>query len=358
MILPRYLYISTCSNYLWLKLTQNCGCLPKHITFDLASFTIIWLLAQNVYRPFNCLGKPFGVSENRLRSSAHNKCTNTVLEIHTPTLQSKYCFKSDMHFRKRKPLATPPWLTPISLWIIGLGLELRFTRKSVFVYTFLRVSTTRPFNIWIYGVVCVQLAHLSIGDWKDISIAHVIIIIKSEVSAFPIVIIFFRCCVPEMFVTSCSVTYYIYIPGKPGICFHYYYAVYDECKYSDTFWHADRTRLFVQYTISLSSLCKLLWRHWTYRMPVRYILSKSVWVRLSIFSPLSIMQYVGLYVFSLPISLVLIERICILCLIVNIKSEVWTITHCLRLGHETMVPAACLSIFLLECLQTRHVNLE
>ena len=37
-------------------------------------------------------------------------------------------------------------------------------------------------------------------------------------------------------------------------------------------------------TISLSSLCKLIWRHWTYKMPVRYILS-SVWVRLSIFSP-------------------------------------------------------------------------
>ena len=31
-----------------------------------------------------------------------------------------------------------------------------------------------------------------LGDWKDISIAHVIIIIKSEVSTFPIVIIFFR----------------------------------------------------------------------------------------------------------------------------------------------------------------------
>ena len=40
-------------------------------------------------------------------------------------------------------------------------------------------------------------------------------------------------------------------------------------------------------------------RHWTYKMPVRYILS-SVWVRLSPFSPLSIIQYVGLYVFSLP----------------------------------------------------------
>ena len=73
---------------------------------------------------------------------------------------------------------------------------------------------------------------------------------------------------------------------------------------------ADRTRLFVQYTISLSSLCKLSWRHWTYKMPVRYI---CVWVRLSIFSKLSIMQsiinYVGLCVFSLPIPLVVIERI-------------------------------------------------
>ena len=156
--------------------------------------------------------------------------------------------------------------------------------------------------------------YVVLGKWKDISIVHVIIIIKSEVSTFPIVIIIFLGCVPEMFVTSYSVTYCIYGPGKPGICFHYYCAVYDECNYLDTFWLADRTRLFVQYTISLSSLLKLIWRHWTYRMPVRYILS-SVWVRLSIFAPLSIIQYVGLYVFSLPIALVMIERIYILCLI-------------------------------------------
>ena len=131
---------------------------------------------------------------------------------------------------------------------------------------------------------------------------------------------------------------------KTVICFHYYWAVYDECKYSDAFWLADRTRLFVQYTISLSSLCKLIWRHWIHKMLVRYILS-SVWVRSSIFSPLSIIQYVGLYVFSLPISVVMIERIYILCLIIIIKSEVWTIAHWLRLGHETMVSAVCLSIF-------------
>ena len=86
-------------------------------------------------------------------------------------------------------------------------------------------------------------------------------------------------------------------------------------------------------------------RHWTYQMPVRYNLS-SVWVMLSIFSQLSIIQYVGLCVFSLPISFVMVERIYILCLIIIIKSQVLTITQCLGLGHETMVCAVCLSIFL------------
>ena len=43
-------------------------------------------------------------------------------------------------------------------------------------------------------------------------------------------------------------------------------------------------------------------------MLVSYILS-SVWVRLSIFSRLSIIQYVGLCVFRLPISLVMVEII-------------------------------------------------
>ena len=73
--------------------------------------------------------------------------------------------------------------------------------------------------ITIYGIVCVQLAHFSLDDWKDITIDHVVIIIKSEVSTFPIVIIFFRSCVPEKIVTTYSVTYCIYILGKPGFLF-------------------------------------------------------------------------------------------------------------------------------------------
>ena len=93
-------------------------------------------------------------------------------------------------------------------------------------------------------------------------------------------------------------------------------------------------------------IVQIIWRHWTYKMPVRYILS-SVWVRLSILSLLTIIQSVGLYVFSLSISLVMIEKIYMLCLFIIIKSDVWTITHCLGLGHETMVSGVCLSIFLL-----------
>ena len=69
-----------------------------------------------------------------------------------------------------------------------------------------------------------------------------------------------------------------------------------------------RCRLSVHNTISLSSLCTLIWRHWSYKMPVGYILS-SVWVRLSIFSQLSTIQYMGMCVFSLPISFVMIEGI-------------------------------------------------
>ena len=62
-------------------------------------------------------------------------------------------------------------------------------------------------------------------------------------------------------------------------------------------------------------------------------------------------------IFSLPISFVMIERIYILCLIIIIKSEVWIITHCLGLSHETMVCAVCLSIFFEYFLwNCAHVN--
>ena len=42
---------------------------------------------------------------------------------------------------------------------------------------------------------------------------------------------------------------------------------------------------------------------------IRHVQRISAWVRLSIFSPLSIIQYLGLYGFSLPIAVVMIEII-------------------------------------------------
>ena len=48
------------------------------------------------------------------------------------------------------------------------------------------LSVTFLIFITIYSVVCVKLAHSSLSDREDISITFLIIIIKSEVSIFPI----------------------------------------------------------------------------------------------------------------------------------------------------------------------------
>ena len=67
--------------------------------------------------------------------------------------------------------------------------------------------------------------------------------------------------------------------------------------------------LFADYTISLSSLCILIWRHWTTKMLVRYMLP-CVCVRLRQFSQLSYIQYMGLCVLSLPNSPLMMVRMC------------------------------------------------
>ena len=89
-------------------------------------------------------------------------------------------------------------------------------------------------------------------------------------------------------------------------------------------------------------------------MPVRYILS-SVWVRLSIFSQLSIVHFMGLCFQFTHFPLWWLRKYTH-CLIIIIKSEVWTIIHCLGLGHETMVCGmVCVSIFLLKNPVKKHL---
>ena len=67
-------------------------------------------------------------------------------------------------------------------------------------------------------------------------------------------------------------------------------------------------------------------------------------LRLVQFSQLSFMQYMGMCVFNLTITLMTIVGIRVLNLIIITKSEV---CRCLGLGHETMVCAVC--VFLLVC---------
>ena len=83
---------------------------------------------------------------------------------------------------------------------------------------------------------------------------------------------------------------HIYIPGTLG--FHYWCSVYGICKWSDTLWPVGRVRLFADYTISLSSLCRLIWKHWTTKMLVRYMMP-SVCLRLRQFSQLSLYSLYG-----------------------------------------------------------------
>ena len=85
------------------------------------------------------------------------------------------------------------------------------------------------------------------------------------------------------------------------------------------------------------------WRYRTSKMPVRYILSR-VCLRLSQFSQLSFMQYMGLCWFGLPIYIIMIVRIRALYLIIINKSEVWLIWHYFGLGHEN--GKRCVYIFL------------
>ena len=158
-----------------------------------------------------------------------------------------------------------------------------------------------------YQVVCVQLAHFSLADWKDISIARVIMIIKSEVSTFPTVIIFFRVCVPEMLATSYSVTYCIYIPGRPEFLF--------SLLLRNLWWVrivgsvlACRSYSFVCCTVHY--LIVIIVQILTEDIELIKCLSDICCrVRSNMFSQLSIIQYMMLYVFNLPIPLVIIWRI-------------------------------------------------
>ena len=144
---------------------------------------------------------------------------------------------------------------------------------------------------------------------------------------------------------------FICIPGNIGFVSLLLCSLVMRTNNLSTLWPSGRIHLFAHYSTWLSSLCRRIWRNWTSKMLVRYILS-SLCLRSREFFQLFFMQYMGTLVFSFCISLMMVVIICVLYLVIIIKSEVWPICHCLQFGHETMVCAVCLCIFLWICDMT------
>ena len=110
-----------------------------------------------------------------------------------------------------------------------------------------------------------------------------------------------------------------------------------------TLWSEGRIPPFAFYATPLSSLYKFIGMHATYQILVRNSLS-SVCLWLYWFSHLPFVQHMRLSAFSLSIPLLMIMRICVLCLII-IEPEVWIISHYyVGLGHTTMVHAIYLGM--------------
>ena len=145
---PRHLYWVTCSISLLLnlKFITVAPLLPTAIHLVLISLTLIKLREQNFRSPSNCLCIPFSESEINIKSSAQSIWATIFSPTHIPYSESRNVPKSDIYLRKRKPLATPPWLTPSTLSTKWLNQPWCLTRNLVLVYKLRRVSITFPFQ--------------------------------------------------------------------------------------------------------------------------------------------------------------------------------------------------------------------
>ena len=184
-----------------------------------------------------------------------------------------------------------------------------------------------------------------LGDWKDISIARVIIIIKSEVSTLPIVIIFsvigcLRCLLHHIlsliaytfrenreFVFIIIVQFMI----SANIRIHFGLQIVLVCLYSTPshYHHCTNLSEGIELVKCMSDIFSRVCKIKHILSVIHYTICGAVCFQFTHFCCVDW------------------ENIYILFLIIIIKSEVWTITHCLGLGHETMVFAVCFSIFLL-----------
>ena len=130
---------------------------------------------------------------------------------------------------------------------------------------------------------------------------------KSKESVFPIVVIFFPGCVWGGCATIFFRVFHIY-PGKAVFLFPLRLRSLWCVQMMGYILASMSYVLFAHYTISLVSLYRLVWRHLTYKMSVRCILS-SMCLILYQLSKLFSLWYMGIYVFAEGISFVMILRI-------------------------------------------------
>ena len=91
---------------------------------------------------------------------------------------------------------------------------------------------------------------------------YLIIIIKSEVSTFPIFVILSRGCVPVVVVPSYAVCFICMHNSRENWVFCLLLQSYD-MRRKIILWPDGRIRLFAHHPSSLSSLCRPTWKYWT-----------------------------------------------------------------------------------------------
>ena len=114
-------------------------------------------------------------------------------------------------------------------------------------------------TVLICFAICFILAHSHSGGRLDIFTTHLIIIIKSELSIFHIVVIFFRGCVPEGVVRYA--VDFIYIPVKMRLVSFINLRSYDVRKWLITLCPNGHIRIFACYITQFSSLCRRIWQY-------------------------------------------------------------------------------------------------
>ena len=176
----------------------------------------------------------------------------------------------------------------------------------------------------MYGVICVQLTHLILGDREDIFVIY-FIVINSNVSTFSIVVtISGVVCLSWLYHHILSVVSYlsreIWVLFPIPLCSLWLVRTIGYIM-------AWRSRpLFAYCGISYLSLWCLIRKQWTNKMLVRYILPGVSKIK-HILSCICCAIY-GVCVFSSPISLLMVVKIFILHFMIIIKPEIWIISHC------------------------------